>query len=180
MTVALPTTPANYFHLLRWQALSRGGHKPLVVFTPKSMLRLKAASSAVADFTSGSFLPVIGEPQALDPAGSAGCCCAPARSTTTWPSQRAEGGRTDTAIIRVERLYPIPAEETDGGTGPVPGRGGDHWVQEEPGEHGRLADHGAAAARAARPPGRRDLAAGQLGARRRLGQGAQGRAPSSW
>ena len=50
MTVALPTTPANYFHLLRWQALS-GRHKPLIVFTPKSLLRLKAATSATADFT---------------------------------------------------------------------------------------------------------------------------------
>ena len=52
MTVAMPSTPASYFHLLRWQALS-GRHKPLIVFTPKSMLRLKAATSAVADFTSG-------------------------------------------------------------------------------------------------------------------------------
>ena len=63
MTVALPTTPANYFHLLRWQALS-GRHKPLIVFTPKSMLRLKAATSATADFTSGAFQPLIGEPRA--------------------------------------------------------------------------------------------------------------------
>ncbi len=50
MTVAMPSTPASYFHLLRWQALS-GRVKPLIVFTPKSMLRLKAATSAVADFT---------------------------------------------------------------------------------------------------------------------------------
>ena len=50
MTVAQPSTPANYFHLLRWQALS-GRRKPLVVFTPKSLLRLKAAASAVSDFT---------------------------------------------------------------------------------------------------------------------------------
>ena len=59
MTVAMPTTPANYFHLLRWQALS-GRRKPLIVFTPKSMLRLKAATSAGQRFTTGSFLPVIG------------------------------------------------------------------------------------------------------------------------
>ena len=59
MTVAMPTTPGNYFHLLRWQGLS-GRHKPLIVFTPKSMLRLKAAASPVSEFTTGSFRPLIG------------------------------------------------------------------------------------------------------------------------
>ncbi len=67
MTVAQPTTPANYFHLLRWQALS-DRRKPLVVFTPKSLLRHKAAASAAADFTSGTFQPVIGD-TTVDPAG---------------------------------------------------------------------------------------------------------------
>ncbi len=67
MTVAMPSTPASYFHLLRWQALS-GRVKPLIVFTPKSMLRLKTATSAAADFTSGSFRPVLGDP-ALGTAG---------------------------------------------------------------------------------------------------------------
>src|SRR6202035_1466604 len=58
MTVALPPTPANYCHLLRWQALS-GRRTPLIVFTPKSMLRLKQATSSVADFAQGSFQPVV-------------------------------------------------------------------------------------------------------------------------
>ena len=61
MTVAQPSTPANYFHLLRWQALSGRG-KPLVVFTPKSLLRLKAAASAVSDFTGGTFRPLDHDP----------------------------------------------------------------------------------------------------------------------
>src|SRR5450755_1049005 len=65
MTVAMPTTPGNYFHLLRWQGLS-GRHKPLIVFTPKSMLRLKAATSAVSEFTNGSFRPLIGAPASAD------------------------------------------------------------------------------------------------------------------
>ena len=89
MTVAMPSTPASYFHLLRWQALS-GRVKPLIVFTPKSMLRLKAAASAMADFTGGSFAPVLADPAGagagVDPAASGGSCSAPARSTTTWPS----------------------------------------------------------------------------------------------
>src|SRR3712207_8463774 len=61
MTVANCTTPANYFHLLRRQALS-DVHRPLVVFTPKSLLRAKAAVSQVADFTDDGFHPVLDDP----------------------------------------------------------------------------------------------------------------------
>ncbi|MFD0853316.1 multifunctional oxoglutarate decarboxylase/oxoglutarate dehydrogenase thiamine pyrophosphate-binding subunit/dihydrolipoyllysine-residue succinyltransferase subunit, partial [Actinomadura adrarensis] len=69
MTVVYPTTPANYFHLLRWQVKSGRG-KPLVVFTPKSLLRLKAATSAVEELTGGAFQPVIPDSDpAIDPAG---------------------------------------------------------------------------------------------------------------
>jgi 2-oxoglutarate dehydrogenase E1 component len=60
MTVAQPASPANYFHLLRWHA-KNPARRPLIVFTPKSMLRLKAAASALPDFTSGHFRPVIGD-----------------------------------------------------------------------------------------------------------------------
>ena len=86
MRVAMPSTPANHFHLLREHAYSRP-RRPLVVFTPKQLLRLKAASSQVEDFTSGAFLPVIGE---VDErigagAGSTGCCCARVGRTTRWP-----------------------------------------------------------------------------------------------
>jgi 2-oxoglutarate dehydrogenase E1 component len=65
MTVAQPSTPASHFHLLRRQAYSNP-KRPLIVFTPKSMLRLKAASSSVEDFTSGTFQPVIKDEQGLD------------------------------------------------------------------------------------------------------------------
>lgn len=60
MTIAYPSTPAQYFHLLRHQAYARP-RRPLVVMTPKSMLRLKAAASTPADFTSGTFRHVIGD-----------------------------------------------------------------------------------------------------------------------
>ncbi len=66
MTVAMPTSPSNYFHLLRWQ-VHNPHHKPLVVFTPKSMLRLKAAASKAEEFTTGQFRPVIGD-ATVDPA----------------------------------------------------------------------------------------------------------------
>src|SRR4051794_41829311 len=61
MTVANCTTPGNYFHLLRRQGLS-DVHRPLVVFTPKSLLRAKAAVSPVAEFTDEEFRPVLGDP----------------------------------------------------------------------------------------------------------------------
>ncbi|MEJ2577917.1 MAG: multifunctional oxoglutarate decarboxylase/oxoglutarate dehydrogenase thiamine pyrophosphate-binding subunit/dihydrolipoyllysine-residue succinyltransferase subunit [Kineosporiaceae bacterium] len=66
MTVAMPSTPASYFHLLRRQAYARP-RRPLIVFTPKSMLRLKAAASAVEDFTTGHFRPVVADPAVGSP-----------------------------------------------------------------------------------------------------------------
>src|SRR5580693_674344 len=135
MTVALPTTPANYFHLLRWQALSPR-RAPLVVFTPKSMLRLKEASSAVADFANGSFLPVIGDPQEPDPAGVRRVLLCSGKIYYDLAQRRAAEERTDTAIIRVERLYPVPAEELSAELGRYPGVEEITWVQEEPANMG--------------------------------------------
>ena len=66
MTVAVPSTPANYFHLLRRHVLD-GVHRPMIVFTPKSMLRNKAAVSPVEDFTNGKFESVLAD-TAVDPA----------------------------------------------------------------------------------------------------------------
>src|SRR6201999_3277237 len=66
MTVAMCSSPANYFHLLRRQGLSPV-RRPLIAFTPKSLLRLKAAVSDIEDFTGGTFLPVLGD-QTVDPA----------------------------------------------------------------------------------------------------------------
>jgi len=135
MTVALPTTPANYFHLLRWQALAPR-RAPLVVFTPKSLLRLKEATSAVADFATGSFLPVIGDPQHPDAAGVRRALLCSGKVYYDLAHQRAEEGRTDTAIIRVERLYPLPAEELTAELGRYPGLEEIIWVQEEPANMG--------------------------------------------
>ena len=63
MTVAQPSTPASYFHLLRWHA-KNPARRPLIVFEPKSMLRLKAAASSLADITNGTFRPFIGDESA--------------------------------------------------------------------------------------------------------------------
>ncbi len=135
MTVAMPTTPANYCHLLRWQALS-GRRTPLIVFTPKSMLRLKQATSSVADFASGSFLPVIGDHGDLDPAGVRKVLLCSGKVYYDLAARRAAGGLTHSAIIRVERLYPLPAAELQHTLGQYPGAEEVVWVQEEPANMG--------------------------------------------
>ncbi|MDH6133014.1 2-oxoglutarate decarboxylase [Kitasatospora sp. MAA4] len=134
MTVAMPTLPSNYFHLLRWQA-HNPHHKPLVVFTPKSMLRLKAAASKAEEFTSGSFRPVIGD-TTVDPANVRKVVITAGKFYYDVEAARTERGVTDTAIVRVERLYPLPAAELQEELG----RYGDDvqfvWAQEEPANQG--------------------------------------------
>ena len=87
MTVAMCSSPANYFHLLRRQGLSPV-RRPLIAFTPKSLLRLKAAVSEFDDFTSGTFQPVLRRPVGRPGAGAAGAALHAARSTTTSPPKR--------------------------------------------------------------------------------------------
>ena len=135
MTVALPTTPANYFHLLRWQALS-GRHKPLIVFTPKSLLRLKAATSATMDFTHGAFQPLIGEPAGFDASKVRRVVLCTGKIYYDLAAHRAKAGVTDTAIVRVERLYPIPGEELRAELSRYPSDVELIWCQEEPENQG--------------------------------------------
>jgi 2-oxoglutarate dehydrogenase E1 component len=135
MTVAMPTTPANYCHLLRWQALS-GRRTPLIVFTPKSMLRLKQATSSVADFATGSFRPVIGDEADLDPAGVRRVLLCSGKIYYDLAAKRAADGLTDSAIVRVERLYPLPAAELQAELARYPGAEEVVWVQEEPANMG--------------------------------------------
>jgi 2-oxoglutarate decarboxylase len=138
MTVAMPSTPASYFHLLRWQALS-GRVKPLIVFTPKSMLRLKAATSAVTDFTQGSFRPVISDPAldaGADPAAVRRVILCAGKIYYDLAEARAKGGRDDIALVRVERLYPLPAAEIQAELSRYPATSEVAWTQEEPANMG--------------------------------------------
>jgi multifunctional 2-oxoglutarate metabolism enzyme len=133
MTVAMCSTPANYFHLLRRQALSPV-RRPLIAFTPKSLLRLKSAVSQLDDFTTGGFQPVIGDP-AADPAGVRRVLLCTGRVYYDLVAGRAERSRDDVAIVRVEQLYPLPADEIRA----VIDRSPDAqlvWVQEEPANQG--------------------------------------------
>ncbi|TDC77605.1 multifunctional oxoglutarate decarboxylase/oxoglutarate dehydrogenase thiamine pyrophosphate-binding subunit/dihydrolipoyllysine-residue succinyltransferase subunit [Streptomyces hainanensis] len=133
MTVALPTTPANYFHLLRWQ-VHNPHHKPLVVFTPKWMLRLKAAASTAEEFTSGGFQPVIGD-TTVDPAGVRRVVLCSGKVYYELAAEREKLGRQDVALVRIERLYPLPAAEVQAELAKY--QGADVvWAQEEPANQG--------------------------------------------
>ncbi|WP_343062768.1 multifunctional oxoglutarate decarboxylase/oxoglutarate dehydrogenase thiamine pyrophosphate-binding subunit/dihydrolipoyllysine-residue succinyltransferase subunit [Janibacter cremeus] len=110
MTVAFPSTPASYFHLLRRQAYQRP-RRPLIVFTPKSMLRLRAAASSPEDFTSGGFRPVL--PDAAEPNGDqvTRVIIASGKVVYDLEDERAERKDEQTAILRLERFYPLPGAE---------------------------------------------------------------------
>ncbi|BCJ42724.1 alpha-ketoglutarate decarboxylase [Actinoplanes ianthinogenes] len=139
MRVANPTTPANYFHLLRRQALS-SKRKPLVVFSPKSLLRHKLAVSPVADFTTGTFQPVLGDAgingQPLDAGSVKRVLLCSGKVYYDLFQARAERGNTDTAIIRMEQIYPLPVEELKAILAQYPNAEDFAWVQEEPANQG--------------------------------------------
>jgi multifunctional 2-oxoglutarate metabolism enzyme len=135
MTVVMPSTPASYFHVLRWQALS-GAVKPLILFTPKSMLRLKAAASATADFSSGSFAPVTPDPEAGDPAGVRRVLLCSGKIYYDLAERRRAAGLPGIALIRVERLYPLPVAEIAAELAKYSQSAQVTWVQEEPANMG--------------------------------------------
>ena len=134
MTVAMPTLPSNYFHLLRWQ-VHNPHHKPLIVFTPKSMLRLKAAASKAEEFTTGGFRPVIGD-DSVDPTAVRKVVFCAGKVYYDLEAEREKRGVTDTAIIRLERLYPLPGAELQAEIAKYPNAEKYLWAQEEPANQG--------------------------------------------
>ncbi len=134
MTIAYPSTPASYFHLLRRQAAARP-RKPLIVFTPKQLLRLKAATSNPEDFTQGKFRPVMADHQSPKPEDVTRVLLASSRVVYDLEAEREKRGDAQTAIVRVEQLAPIPAQEIADELAKYP-----HaevvWVQDEPKNQG--------------------------------------------
>ncbi len=133
MTVAYPSTAASYFHLLRRQAYARP-RVPLIVFTPKSMLRSKAAASPVEDFTTGGFRPVLPDTRPASAQVDRVLLCS-GKIVHELEAEREKRGDDKIAIIRVERLYPIPLEEIREAVSQYP----DAelvWVQDEPRNQG--------------------------------------------
>ena len=131
MTIAQPTTPASYFHLLRWHAKNPAS-RPMVVFTPKSMLRMRAAASALSDFTQGHFQPVISDNSVSNATRLIFCS---GRVYYDLIAERARLGEDSTAIVRVEQLYPLSLHEMEAEAGKHP-RANLLWVQDEPANQG--------------------------------------------
>ncbi|MGC4111060.1 MAG: multifunctional oxoglutarate decarboxylase/oxoglutarate dehydrogenase thiamine pyrophosphate-binding subunit/dihydrolipoyllysine-residue succinyltransferase subunit [Nocardioides sp.] len=133
--VAQPSTPASYFHLLRQHSLGEN-HRPMVVFTPKSMLKRKEAASQPGDFTSGTFRPFISDDDA-DPASVDTLLICSGRITWDLMVERAKREDAERfAIARVEQLYPAPVEEIQAQLAALPGLRTVRWVQDEPGNMG--------------------------------------------
>ncbi|CAB5050465.1 unannotated protein [freshwater metagenome] len=131
MTVAQPSSPASYFHLLRWHA-KNPARRPMIVFTPKSMLRLKAAASALSDFTSGYFQPVIGDDSVTNASRVIFCS---GKVYHDLVAERTKLGESSTAIVRVELLYPLPVDEMVAEANKHP-NANLLWVQDEPANQG--------------------------------------------
>lgn len=131
MTVAQPSTPASYFHLLRWQA-KNPTPRPLIVFTPKSMLRLRAAASSLTEFTQGHFRPVITDTTVTNATRVIFCS---GRVYYDLLAERAKLGEESTAIVRVEQFYPLPMDELAAEAEKHP-RANLLWVQDEPANQG--------------------------------------------
>jgi multifunctional 2-oxoglutarate metabolism enzyme len=138
MTVALPSTPASYFHLLRRHVLD-GISRPLVVFTPKSMLRNKAAVSPVSEFTDGKFRSVIDDP-AFDGGGDRSkverVLLVSGKLYYELAARKAKDNRDDIAIVRMEQLYPVPHKRLKTALEQYPNMKEVFWVQEEPKNQG--------------------------------------------
>ena len=128
------TTPAQYFHLLRRQmyggADRRGIRKPLVILTPKFLLRYAKAASHLDDLTSGIFQEVIGDPQHFGNQIRRVLLCS-GKVYYDLLNKREESGRNDVAIIRLEQLYPFPLQRLTDILRRYPESAELYWVQEE-------------------------------------------------
>ncbi|WP_211878487.1 multifunctional oxoglutarate decarboxylase/oxoglutarate dehydrogenase thiamine pyrophosphate-binding subunit/dihydrolipoyllysine-residue succinyltransferase subunit [Pseudarthrobacter albicanus] len=134
MIVANPTTSASHFHLLRRQAYSRP-RKPLIIFTPKQLLRLKAAASSVEDFTTGTFQPVIPDHEQLPADAVERVLLVSGRLYYDLLSTRQKTENKTTAIVRVEQLYPLPAARIAEELAKYP-NAEVVWAQDEPANQG--------------------------------------------
>jgi 2-oxoglutarate dehydrogenase E1 component len=133
--VCVPSNAAQMFHLLRRQIL-RPTRKPLIVFTPKSLLRSKDAASPLAEFTQGKFHPVIAETEVLDAAGVRRIIACSGKVYYDLAAARRAMGIKDMAIIRIEQLYPFPHHDLAAQIAAYPNATEVVWCQEEPGNQG--------------------------------------------
>ncbi|UCH54490.1 MAG: 2-oxoglutarate dehydrogenase E1 component [Pseudomonadota bacterium] len=135
MSVCSPTTPAQFFHLLRRQMLWRA-RRPLIVMTPKSMLRHRLSVSSLEDITQNDYLTVIGELDPLPEVAVRTVILCSGKVYYDLLEARRETKREDVAIIRIEQLYPFPEEVLREEVARYPNARRFVWCQEEPKNQG--------------------------------------------
>jgi len=134
MTVARPSTPASYFHLLRRQAYARP-RRPLIVFTPKAMLRLRGATSGIEDFTQGRFQPVLDDERIADKGAVRRVLLHSGKIHWDLKAELEKNPNPEIALVRLEQFYPAPVDELNAVIDSYP----DAelvWVQDEPENQG--------------------------------------------
>jgi 2-oxoglutarate dehydrogenase E1 component len=129
--VCVPTTPAQMFHMLRRQ-VKRPLRKPLIAFTPKSLLRHKLAVSTLEDLANGTFQPVMNEVDALDAARVSRVVLCSGKVYYDLLEKRRDDGAEDVAIVRLEQLYPFPEQELGQAIADYKNLKDVVWCQEEP------------------------------------------------
>jgi 2-oxoglutarate dehydrogenase E1 component len=135
MQVCMPSTPAQFFHMIRRQ-MKRSLRLPLIVMTPKSLLRHKLSVSHLDDLTNGRFQMVIGETEKLDAAKVKRIVFCAGRVYYDLIEARAAAKRDDVAIVRIEQLYPFPRSEYETQIAKYPNAKEVLWCQEEPENQG--------------------------------------------
>ncbi len=135
MQVAYCTTSAQYFHLLRRQARQNAA-KPLVIFTPKSLLRFPEASSSIEEFTRGRFQPVLDDPAISSPDRIRRILLCSGKIFYELKMQREKLQENSTAIVRVEQFYPFPEDRLSSLFAKYSHAVDLRWVQEEPANMG--------------------------------------------
>jgi len=135
MQVCVPSTPAQMFHMVRRQML-QSFRKPLIVMTPKSLLRHDLAVSSLEELTRGSFARVIPESDDLPAQGVRRVVFCSGKVYFDLLKARRKDGLRDVALVRIEQLYPFPAEEYEAVLARYPNVRDVVWCQEEPQNQG--------------------------------------------
>ncbi|NHB86337.1 2-oxoglutarate dehydrogenase E1 component [Photorhabdus tasmaniensis] len=131
MQVCVPSTPAQVYHMLRRQAL-RGMRRPLIVMSPKSLLRHPLAVSSLDELANGKFQTVIGEVDTLDPKGVKRVVLCSGKVYYDLLDQRRKNEQTNVAIVRIEQLYPFPHQDVQSALEQYAHVHDFVWCQEEP------------------------------------------------
>jgi 2-oxoglutarate dehydrogenase E1 component len=133
--VCVPSTAAQFFHMIRRQ-IERPMRKPLIVMTPKSLLRKKEAASPLQDLATGTFQVIVPEQEKLAAKKVKRVVFCSGKVYYDIAAERAKRAIDDVAIVRIEQLYPFPHEEFQAQIDAYPNAKAVVWAQEEPGNQG--------------------------------------------